>query len=971
MATLVSPGSDIQIINESFYTASDIGTIPLVAIATRTNKLTPNGKSIAAGTTKSMAGEVHLITSQRELLQTFGDPYFYSIQGTQQHAHELNEYGLLAAYQFLGQSSRCYVVRADVDTYQLQASAKSPRSLPDDQTVWFDLNDTRLGLFVSKTSESNPFVKQDVTFILDPAAIDSNGVPLSTYGTNGSYAMVVLEGNNRIYEKLNGNWFQIGSNPWKAQKNTAMSSAAVAGVDFDTAIKITDQSGKFITIEFDAISGETQYSAAAAVTKLNAAIAASDDFKQQVAFGLTSNGFVSLSHIKDSIFLSNVTGTPITSLKLIAGTYYGSKLTYSPHTNMPTGGSASAGSVWIKTTKSGGGAAYSVKTYNEATNKWIVAPYETPLYSSTANATLGMPGRQVNQTFIHYNTDGTDSAPLASHNIIQWTGSTWGSVVYDVNYEAPSTTPTEGTLWYNNSLRAEILVNNGTKWLGYRRAFPNTDPNGVILSSKKPTMQSDETPLVDQDLWLDTSDLENYPKIYRYNGGMRRWNLIDNTDQSTPYSAIVFADARENSGPEYVGAATNYVRNSSNRVDLLLSNYLDPDCVDPLAYPVGTLLFNTRYSTYNVKEWRPTWFAEGGFDANVNFSEIEAYSVGDDTVAFPALTEDNLGRWVSISGNNLDGSPKMGRHAQRGVIVKALQSMIASNENLRSELIEFNLMAAPGYPELIDEMLVLNADQKMVSFIIGDTPARLKPNATAMQAWATNANNAASNGDKGLTTFNENIAVYYPWGLSTNVDGSEVMVPPSSMALVTYAYNDALQHVWYAPAGFERGIVLNATSVGHLSDEGEYTPVILNQGQRDVMYLNKINPIAYIPKRGLALYGQKTLAAEASALDRVNVARLCNYLRVEIDKITHPFLFKINNDQIRDSFKHRLERFLAGLLGMNAIEDFAVVCDLSNNTVERRNRSELWADVLIIPTKCVEFIYVPVRIREIGDTLEL
>jgi phage tail sheath protein FI len=313
----------------------------------------------------------------------------------------------------------------------------------------------------------------------------------------------------------------------------------------------------------------------------------------------------------------------------------------------------------------------------------------------------------------------------------------------------------------------------------------------------------------------------------------------------------------------------------------------------------------------------------------------------------------------------------MGRHAQRGVIVKAMQAMIASNENLRSELIEFNLMAAPGYPELIDEMLVLNADQKMVSFIIGDTPARLKPNATAIQAWATNANNAASNGDKGLTTFNENIAVYYPWGLSTNVDGSEVMVPPSSMALVTYAYNDAMQHVWYAPAGFERGIVLNATSVGYLSDEGEYTPVILNQGQRDGMYLNKINPIAYIPKRGLALYGQKTLAAEASALDRVNVARLCNYLRVEIDKITHPFLFKINNDQIRDSFKHRLERFLAGLLGMNAIEDFAVVCDLSNNTVERRNRSELWADVLIIPTKCVEFIYVPVRIREIGDTLEL
>jgi hypothetical protein len=971
MTTLVSPGADIQIINESFYTAADIGTVPLIAIATRSNKLTPNGKSVAAGTTKKMAGEVHLITSQREMLQTFGDPYFYSVQGTQQHAHELNEYGLLAAYQFLGQSSRCYVVRADVDTYQLQASAKAPRALADDATVWFDLNHTKVGLFVSKTAESNPFVKQDVKFILDAASIDANGVPLASYGSNGEYAMVVLESNNRIYEKLAGHWYQIGNKNWKAQKNTEYSSAAIAGVTFGTALSITDQSGKSITISFDAIVGETQYSAQAAVTKLKTAIAADPNFAGQVDFGLTSAGLVSLSHIKDSITFANVAGNPVTELKLTVGTYYGSKLTYSPHTNMPTGGSASSGSVWIKTTKSGGGASYSTKTFNAATNKWITATYETPLYPSISAATSGMSGRSPGQIFVKYNSDGTAAEPLASQMLMSWNGKDWTSATYEVDIETPSAVPEDGTLWYNNSLRAEIMVNSGSKWLGYRKAFPATDPNGIILSAKKPLLQSDDTPLADQDLWLDTSDLENYPKIYRYNGGMKRWYLIDNTDQSTPYSAIVFADARDNSGTDYVGAPTNYVRKSTNRVDLLLSNYVDPDCVDPMAYPVGTLLFNTRYSTYNVKEWRSEWFANGGFDANVNFSEIDSYSVGDDSVAFSPLAETDLGRWVSISGNNLDGSPKMGRHAQRGVIVKALQSMIASNANIRSELIEFNLMAAPGYPELIDEMLVLNADQKLVSFIVGDTPARLKPNATAIQAWASNAANAPSNGEKGLTTFNENIAVYYPWGLSTNVDGSEVMVPPSSLALLTYAYNDSLSHVWYAPAGFTRGIVLNATSVGYLSDEGEYTPVILNQGQRDVMYTNKINPIAYIPKRGLALYGQKTLAAEASALDRINVARLCNYLRVELDKITHPFLFQVNNDHIRDSFKHRLERFLAGLLGMNAIEDFAVICDLSNNTIERRNRSELWADILIIPTKCVEFIYVPVRIREIGDTLTL
>ncbi len=163
----------------------------------------------------------------------------------------------------------------------------------------------------------------------------------------------------------------------------------------------------------------------------------------------------------------------------------------------------------------------------------------------------------------------------------------------------------------------------------------------------------------------------------------------------------------------------------------------------------------------------------------------------------------------------------------------------------------------------------------------------------------------------------------------------------------------------------------NATSVGYLTSEGEFKPVLLNPGQRDVLYLNRINPIAFIPGRGLVVYGQKTLSPVSSALDRINVARLANYLKYNLDNLLKPFLFEQNDDQTRTSARVTVERFLNTLVGLRALDDYAVVCDESNNTPERIDRNELWLDCLIRPLRAVEFIYVPVRIRNTGDDLNL
>ena len=116
------------------------------------------------------------------------------------------------------------------------------------------------------------------------------------------------------------------------------------------------------------------------------------------------------------------------------------------------------------------------------------------------------------------------------------------------------------------------------------------------------------------------------------------------------------------------------------------------------------------------------------------------------------------------------------------------------------------------------------------------------------------------------------------------------------------------------------------------------------------------------------MFGQKTLSPLVSALDRINVARLANYLKYNLDNAMKPFLFEQNDQQTRDSARLVVERFMKNLVTLRALEDFAVLCDESNNTPERRDRNELWVDVLIKPLKSIEFIYIPVRVLASGAT---
>jgi Phage tail sheath C-terminal domain len=972
MATLLSPGVDVEITDESFYTSSGPGTVPLIVFATQANKASPTGSGISPGTVPGTAGKLYNITSQRELIQTFGNPFFDSVQGTTVVGSELNEYGLHAAYQYLGISSSVYVLRADIDLAALEPAETAPAGAPVNGTVWFDTTDTLFGAFQSSGStNANPFSVKNVTVINSPSLCDVNNVPLSAVGTDGDLAVVTCVAPMAMYERINTNnvssWYLVGSSTWKFAKNIIRSSTVITAATAASVLRIALSSDSTKYIDVTVNIGDALSTVVGSInTAAQGSIIDTSNHAMSTVVQANAIGGRLVLNFTQNIVLSNTSGTATANLGLTAGTYTGVQLTFAPHTKIPQG--SVQGDIWIKTTTPNSGANYVVKTYSATTGNWSIV--KAPFYVDDNTATAASNGAPAtNSIYVMYdvNSDGSATTDLRIYN-----GAIWADLNYEASSSVPTTAPVAGTLWYNDQHQVDIMVSDSEDWYGYRNTYPATDANGVIVAGSAPLTQSLGGALVDNDIWLDSSDTENYPSLYRYTASTQTWTLIDNTDQTTE-NGIVFLDARQDSGPTYSTAASNYAFESTLSLDMVKSNFVDPDAPDPTLYPRGTLLFNTRYSTLNVKQWQPNWFKRGGFDANTDFT-LNAYNVGDFALQseevpkeFPPLA--NAGRWVTASGNDVTGAPFMGRKAQRQMIVKALAAQFVSNQDIRSEIVYFNLIACPGYTELLSDMKLLNTDCKEVAFIIGDTPARLSPDATTVGNWATNANNVATDGDNGLVTHDANIGLYYPWGFSTNVDGSNVVVPPSTIALYTYAFNDQIAYPWFAPAGYTRGLVSNATSVGYINASEEFQTVILNPGQRDTLYTNSINPIAYIPGRGLVVYGQKTLNPIAEATDRVNVARLCNYLRYQLDLLAKPFLFEQNDLQTRDAFKVTLERFLSGLVGLQALTDFAVVCDTSNNTPERIDANELWADILIQPVKAIEFIYLPVRILNTGATL--
>ena len=1061
---LVSPGVEVSVVDQSQYLPAPTNSVPYILIATAQDKTSGTSTATASGTTLANANKINLITSQRELVSTYGNPTFYNTSaGTPINAYELNEYGLLAAYSVLGISNRAYVQRVNVDTNQLAASLTRPLGASDNNSYWLDATETQWGIH-EWTSTTSSFNNETPTVITSTDDL-AGGIPKASIGAIGDYAVVATNAANPVYYKNRSNaWVLVGSddwhNSWPTVQGTVTSPLLTIGHSIVINGTTVTNGGTTATTLANAINSASIAGVTAAVVNNKIEIYADS--------AVSSDG----SSLEGALLLANGSGTILTDAGLTANTYYYPRLQQSQHYSNPRWASTDTaprptGSVWIKTTAVNNGADITVKNYNSTTELWSTV--SAPLYENdqTALKNIDPAGGGINvaantlyvqydsteadnatyKIFRRYTTGATtatstNTAPtlttsdqftisasvknstamstavtatisgttaadfVAAFNAanvantvasvvngaVRISHSQGGVIVlkdstgtplvdagitsaldnvkagnnsdvivsnyvpltYTASLTAPTQDPANDTYWYHSATdEVDILIQDGGAWKGYQavsndaRGFDlsQCSPAGPIVSATAPTTQSDKSALVYGDLWISTADLDNYPKIYRWEvaDSVDQWVALDNSDQTTQ-SGVLFADARWGTA----GTVDPVTDDVPTIVSLLTSTYVDIDAPTATLYPEGTLLFNTRRSGNTVKQFKVNYFNSTTFPTDVLPTQKDA--------------------WVNASGNRADGSPYMGRKAVRKIIVGALEAGIDANTSIREEQKQFNLLAAPGYPELIDNLVALNNDRNNTGFVIGDTPFRLSDNATDVVNWATDANGAGVDSEDGLSTADPYVAVFYPNVRTNDLAGNKVVAPASHAMLRTLVKSDEIGYPWLAPAGGLRGTIDNAEALGYVNAQtGEFQQISVRQALRDTLYENKVNPLTFVPGSGLQNYGNKTVASTPSALDRINVARLVAYVRDRLEVLGKSYIFEPNDTVTRNEVKNACEQLLNDITAKRGVYDYLVVCDDTNNTPERIDRNELYVDIAIEPTKSVEFIYIPLRIKNTGD----
>lgn len=179
-------------------------------------------------------------------------------------------------------------------------------------------------------------------------------------------------------------------------------------------------------------------------------------------------------------------------------------------------------------------------------------------------------------------------------------------------------------------------------------------------------------------------------------------------------------------------------------------------------------------------------------------------------------------------------------------------------------------------------------------------------------------------------------------------------VPCNADVAGTMVYTDQTRDPWFSPAGASRGSIKNTIKLA-------FNP---RQAERDTLYKNSINPIVTFAGQGSILFGDKTLAAEPSAFDRINVRRLFIVLEKAIARAAQASLFEFNDEFTRAQFRNLVEPFLRDVKGRRGITDFKVIADETNNTEGVISRNEFVGDIYIKPNRSINFIqlnFVAVR----------
>ena len=396
--------------------------------------------------------------------------------------------------------------------------------------------------------------------------------------------------------------------------------------------------------------------------------------------------------------------------------------------------------------------------------------------------------------------------------------------------------------------------------------------------------------------------------------------------------------------------------------------------LDEVVLSVNTASYSLTTPTRNIKD---AAYVSGSMSAGNSWN---ASSSTGGAANFENVLNAKINRFTSpmfggYDGVNIKERDPFGNHLLSSKTEETSYEFYSIRRAVRTiadpEVVEMNIASLPGITNAsLTKYLIDTCEARGDALAIIDVEGGFTP-----RHESSNNDPSTRQGEVGtvITKMKErNLnssygAAYYPWvKVRDDQTGTTVPMPPSVVALGVLANTERAADVWFAPAGFRRGGL--SFGAGGLTVTGVETK--LTSRNRDDLYEVNVNPIASFPAEGIVVFGQKTVQATQSALDRINVRRLLIFLKRGVSQIASTTLFQPNVQATWSDFKQRADRFLGDVQVRFGLTDFKVVLDETTTTPDLVDRNILYAKIFVKPARAIEFIAIDFIITRSGASFD-
>lgn len=469
-------------------------------------------------------------------------------------------------------------------------------------------------------------------------------------------------------------------------------------------------------------------------------------------------------------------------------------------------------------------------------------------------------------------------------------------------------------------------------------AFSSKDFNVVLYRPRTPTDGEGDGPIElerYEHCSIDTDDLTNVVNN-RINGVSKLMTVSLRDEGDLVAKTLTFTGGSNGASYGTAGGADQAFSIKTKYFDSTLNyavvKFTEPDLsgyfsMQLISEDRSTILEEIQNLNLDPNDERYVDLIIGNASGNieVTYNPDYQFSEGEDVSKF---------EYIIRGGNDgIDG-------LQESDIIGSISDGLMAFSN--PEVIDINLLSAPGWyqAEVTNAGIKICTDRGDAMYV-AETPFGL----TAQQAndWANGSGEFAADHSAFDSSYG---ALYWPWlQVSDPYTRKNIWLPPSGIVLAQYAYNDNVGQPWFAPAGLNRGVLTGVLAVEYSATKGE----------RDTIYGNRniVNPIINYRGQGLVIWGQKTMQRKPTALDRVNVRRLMNYLKKIISASTSYYVFEPNDEYSWNKWVDMVQPKLENVKQLRGVYEYKVKMEptddeIANNTMP----GTIW----LKPTKTAEFI---------------